>query len=66
MAAPEKKYDCIVYTSNGKLLKDKGFVVNSILPTFVTASATLHEMLQMASMREVTYIDAPSTHSNQN
>ena len=66
MNAIQKTYDCIVYTSNGNLLKEKGFIVNSILPTFVTASATLQQMLQMASLPEVTYIDAPSTHSNQN
>lgn len=56
----EKKYDCIVYTNNAKAIRDQGIIVNSVLPTFVTSSATLQQILQMASLPGVTYIDAPS------
>ncbi|MEO8412939.1 MAG: hypothetical protein ABI472_04740 [Ginsengibacter sp.] len=54
-----EKYECIVYTKNAGLLRDKGIIVNSTLPTFVTALATLKQIVQMASMPEVTYIEAP-------
>lgn len=60
-AESEKVYDCIVYTKNSQVLRGKGIILNSILPTFVTAKATLLQILQMASMPEVTYVDAPST-----
>jgi hypothetical protein len=54
-------YDCIVYTKSAKTLKDKGIIVGSTLPTFVTARATLAQIEQMATMEEVTYIEAPET-----
>jgi len=57
--ATEKKYDCVVYTRNPNSLRAKGITVNSVLPTFVTASATLCQILQLASWPEVTYIEAP-------
>lgn len=53
------KLECIIYTKNPKALKDKGIVINSTLPTFVTAVVTLAQIEQLASMNEVTYIEAP-------
>lgn len=58
-AADKKKYDCIVYTKNAKAIKEKGIIVNSVLPGFLTASATLCQIMQMASMPEVIKIEAP-------
>lgn len=57
----ERIFDCIVYTKNAKALKDKGVVVGSTLPTFVTARASLGQIEQMATMEEVIYIEAPKT-----
>lgn len=60
-APPEKRYECIVYTKQAGALRKKGIVINSELPDFVTARATLKQIKQMASMAEVTYIEAPKT-----
>lgn len=57
----QKHYDCIVYTKQAAVLRKKGIVINSELPGFVTAWATLKQIEQMASMPEVTYIEAPRT-----
>jgi hypothetical protein len=62
----EKKYDCIIYTKSPSLLRKKGITIQSELPTFVTALATLSQMEQAAAMPEVTFIEAPEqlkTHS---
>ncbi len=58
--ALQKKYDCIVYTKNAKALRDKGIIIHSELKTFVTAFATLNQIVGMSKMAEVTYIAAPS------
>lgn len=55
------KYDCIVYTKNPQALRDKGIIINSVLPTFVTASASLQQIQQMSSMPDVAYIASPCT-----
>ena len=60
-AAPGKRYHCIVYTKQAAALRKKGIVIHSELPDFVTAWATLQQIEQMASMAEVTYIEAPKT-----
>lgn len=60
-AITAEKYDCIVYTKDAKALSDKGIIINSTLPTFVTAKATLQQIAYMSSLKEVTYIDAPAT-----
>ena len=57
----KEKYECIVYTKEAKVLMDRGIVINSTFPTFVTAVVTLEQIKQMASMAEVTYIEAPKT-----
>lgn len=58
-ATIRKKYDCIVYTEKANVLRKKGIVINSVLPTFVTASANLCQIIQMSAMTEVTKIEAP-------
>ncbi|MEJ7769867.1 MAG: hypothetical protein WKF89_18760 [Chitinophagaceae bacterium] len=58
-ASIEKKYDCIVYTKNAKALRENGIVLNTVLPDFVTASATIRQILQMAEMPGVLKIEAP-------
>lgn len=58
-AHPVKRYNCIVYTKNPRALRDSGIVINSVLPAFVTAWATLDQIIKMASMPEVSYIKAP-------
>ncbi len=55
----EKRYSCIVYTTNGKALRDSGIVVNSVLPQFVTAWVTLDQLTRLSYMKEVKYISAP-------
>lgn len=68
--AEKEKYECIVYTKNANALKDKGIVIHSILPTFITSVAFLTQIEQMAEMPEVTYIEASKlnypTHRNLN
>lgn len=56
----EKKYECIVYTSNPQTLRDSGIFINSALPTFATAWVSLEEIKKMAEMNTVKYITAPA------
>lgn len=62
----EKRYDCIIYTKKPQALRDRKIILNSVLPTFVTSSLSLCEMLQIASMPEVTFIRAPQINHSQN
>lgn len=62
-APVEKRYECIVYTKQAGALRKKGIVIHSELPDFVTVWATLKQIKQMASMAEVTYIEAPKINS---
>ena len=62
----EQRYNCIVYTTNGKSLRDSGIVVNSILPKFVTAWVTLGQVSRLANMPQVKYIEAPQADKLQN
>lgn len=55
----QEHYDCIVYTKQAAVLRKRGIFINSELPGFVTAWVTLKQIEQMASMMEVTYIEAP-------
>jgi minor extracellular serine protease Vpr len=57
----EERYECVVYTRNAKELSDSGIIINSTLPTFVTAWATLDQISKMAAMPQVLYIEAPQT-----
>lgn len=56
--ATAKKFECIIYTKNAKALKDKGIIIHSTLPTFVTAIVSLQQIEQLAAMSDVTYIEA--------
>lgn len=56
----EKGFTCIVYTDRPELLREKGITVQSELPAFVTVWATEKQLLEMAVMPEVKYIDAPT------
>lgn len=60
-AALESRYDCIVFTTNPQALLNSGIIINSILPTFVTAWVTAKQIEQMSNMAAVTFIDAPKT-----
>jgi len=65
-AQVEKRYHCIVYTKNAKVLRDNGIVINSELPNFVTAWVTLEQMQTMATMAEVQYVEAPRENMHDN
>lgn len=54
----EKRYNCIVYTANGRALRDSGMVINSVLPTFATAWVTLDQLTRLSYMKDVKYISA--------
>ncbi len=56
----QKMYSCIVYTNAPEHLRTKGVLVQSVLPKFVTAMATLADIEQMSNMPEVTAIVAPA------
>lgn len=55
----EDRYDCIVYTTDAATLRNSGIVVNSVLPHFVTAWATLEQIVQLSNLPGVNYIAAP-------
>ncbi|OQP56885.1 hypothetical protein A3860_09895 [Niastella vici] len=55
----EERYDCIVYTSNATAVRNTGALVNSVLPQFVTAWATLDQITQLSNLPGVQYIAAP-------
>lgn len=63
---PVNRYNCIVYTKNPQVLRNSGIEVNSILPDFVTAWATLDQIAAMAAMPEVLYVKAPTAVRVQN
>ena len=49
----EDRYDCIIYTKDVATLRNKGVVVNSVLPDFVTAWVTLDQIEQLSSLPRV-------------
>lgn len=55
----QKKYDCTIYTKNPAVLRKKGIIVQTELPGFVTALATLQQIQWAATRPEVTFIKAP-------
>lgn len=58
-AGVEERYECIVHTRNARSLNDNGIIISSALPTFATAWVTLNQIVEMAAMPQVTYIEAP-------
>lgn len=55
----EDRYECIVYTKDAKTLSDSGIILNTALPTFVTAWVTLDQIERLAEMQQVEYVEAP-------
>jgi len=53
----ENIYDAVVYTTNAEELLSAGIPVNSILPQFVTVRVTSSELLRLAQLQNVRYID---------
>ncbi|MBE7174460.1 MAG: S8 family peptidase [Williamsia sp.] len=62
----EERYECIVYTQKPQALLDSHVVVHSVLPGFVTAWATPEQIVQMAGMPEVRFIEAPKPNYTSN
>ncbi len=58
-APVEERFECIIYTSNARALRDKGIVINSVLPNFSTAWVTLSQVTELASLSTVKFIEAP-------
>lgn len=58
-ATLDKKYFCIIYTTNPTYLVENGIEVQSILPKFVTALISFNQLQQLVKMEDVKYIDAP-------
>ena len=54
-----ERFDCIIYTSDVTTLRSNGIVVNSVLPQFVTAWATLEQIEELSKLTSVQYIAAP-------
>lgn len=52
-------YSCIIYTNHPEKLKANGILVQSTLPKFVTALATIEDLEKMAEMKDVISIIAP-------
>ena len=61
-AAPgaEPSYHAVVYTSDPAGVRATGAVVNSVYPGFVTAQVTVNEIVRMAALDGVRYIDEGS------
>lgn len=55
----ESGYDCIVYTKNARFLTEHGIAVQAVFPDFVTAWATIDQLVEMSSMEEVRFIKSP-------
>jgi hypothetical protein len=50
-------YRCFIYTKDAGSIRGTGITINSILPTFVTAIATLEQITQLSKFPTVTYIE---------
>jgi len=61
VAAAEPVYLAIVYTDDPAAVRATGAVVNSVYPAFVTAQVTAPEILAIAALDRVRYIDEGST-----
>jgi len=53
------QYSCVIYTKKPAALRKMGIIVQSELPEFVTALATLRQMEKAAALKNVTFIGAP-------
>lgn len=62
-----KQYSCIIYTTDPSVLLKKGVIIQSTLPGFVTALATLAQIQAVAALPQVSFVKAPEVlevHSN--
>ena len=56
------RYSAIVYTRDVETLRSMGIQVNSVLPEFVTAQLTPSEMIRLADLESVRFIDPGKMH----
>lgn len=49
-------YSCIIYTTKGKILRDKGYNIKSISNKLAVAFVTLDDMIRLSYEPDVTYI----------
>lgn len=59
-ALSDTLYECIIYTRHPQILTKNKINLQSVYPTFVTARVTLQQMLDLARLPEITFIEAPS------
>lgn len=52
-------YSCIIHTDNANSLKEKGFMLQSVYPTFVTALVSIEDLKKLQELNEVKYLEAP-------
>ena len=60
VAGAEATYHAIVYTDDPAAVRSTGAVVNSVYPNFVTAQVTAGEIISLAALDRVRYIDEGS------
>ena len=56
------RYGAIVYTRNVEEIRSMGIHVNSVLPEFVTAQLTPSEMVRLADLESVKFLDPGKKH----
>ncbi len=56
------RYGAIVYTHNVEMLRSMGIHVNSVLPEFVTAQLTPSDMVRVADLESVKFLDPGKVH----
>jgi len=55
-------YDAIVYTHDVETLRSMGIHMNTVLPDFVTAQLTPSDLIRLANLKRVQYIDPGRVH----
>jgi subtilisin family serine protease len=56
------RYGAIVYTRDAETLRAMGIQINSVLPEFVTAQLTSSEMIKLADLESVKFLDPGKVH----
>lgn len=59
VSSPKQTYHCIIYTKNSAALRKQGVTLNSVLPNFATAVATLEQIQTISTHPDVTFIEFP-------
>jgi subtilisin family serine protease len=57
-----QRYGAIVYTHDVETLRSMGIHINSILPDFITAHVTVQDLIRLASLETVTFLDPGRIH----